>query len=392
MRIVHCLRRVKLEDGGVVRCVLDLAGALADAGHEVTLFTADASDVPHEWRKSSTDTVCPRVVELPLDAGPSGTLVADTASRAREAFTNADIVHLHTAWYSSNPPLARLATQTDTPYVVSIHGMLDDWSMAQRHLKKRLYLVLRGRAMLERAAFVHCTAEAEKDQSQRWYPKGTPRVVPLIMDLAPFEHLPGPHLARETFPDAFASGTEAPTILFLSRLHEKKGLHILIPAVAALHAANVPATLLIAGTGEPAYERRCRALVERHNLADHCHVLGLVTGETKLSVYQAADLLALPTAQENFGFVCPESLACTTPVITTKGVDIWPELERSGGALIAGGTSDAFAKAIAELASDPERRAAMGEHGRDWVFANFAKDVVLSRFESMYHDAIGARP
>ena len=109
----------------------------------------------------------------------------------------------------------------------------------------------------------------------------------------------------------------------------------------------------------------------------------------KTSLYELADVFSGPTSQENFGFVFPEALACGTPVITTAGVDIHPELTASGGAVITERTAAAFADATQELLEDPGRRATMGEAGRAWVFKDLDPQAVAARYERLYDAARG---
>jgi glycosyltransferase involved in cell wall biosynthesis len=378
VRVAHYLPRIRLEEGGVVRAVLDLAGALAGAGVAVDLLTHDPADAPGEWR---ADGAGPRIVTLP-PPGFAGLLSAPARRAAGEALADAQVVHLHTPWERANVQIARAATRRGAPYVVSAHGMLDDWCMAHRGAKKRLYLRLAGRRLLERAACVHCTAEAELRQASRWFPRGRGSVVPLVVDLAPFRSLPGPGEAQE----AFDLSTDRPVVLFLSRVHEKKGVDILLRAFAAVRGAH-DATLVVAGPGEERYVQAMRALAESLGLRDSVRFPGMVGGSRKLSLYQAAAVFALPTHQENFGLVLPEALACATPVVTTKGVDIWPELERSGGALIRDGVPEAFAEAIGDLLARPEHARAMGEAGREWVLRELDGASVVGRYIAMYEEA-----
>jgi len=387
MKVVHTLTRIRLEEGGVVRAVLDLCASFAQAGHEVVLIVHDDTDAPPEWKSAPPGAQgAVRIVRLDAPSRPMGLYAPAQLAPAREAIAGADVLHLHTPWEASNLQFARLARAEGVPYVLTIHGMLDDWSMSQRGPKKRAYLALVGRRLLERAAYVHCTAQAEMDQSKKWYPKGRGRVVPLIFDLSLFRDLPGPGPAERAYPLA---RDERPKALFLSRLHEKKGAEHLIDAVALLRKEGTDCVLLIAGTGEPVYESSLRTRVEQAGLTGCTAFLGLVVGEEKVSLFECADVFVLPTSQENFGFVAPEAMACRTPVVTTRGVDIWPELVESGGALIVEPTARAIADAVASLLRDDERRRTMGEKARAWVLDHLDAGRILREYERMYADAKG---
>jgi glycosyltransferase involved in cell wall biosynthesis len=382
---------IQLEKGGVVRALLDLCPVLAAAGHEVTLLTADDADAPEPWRRREPD--CPRVVKIPR---PSlhGLCLGPAAMRVvRSHLQDADILHLHGMWDPCHVQIASAARGVGLPYVYTVHGMLDDWCMAQRGLKKRLYLTLFGRRMLHGAAAVHCTAQAELDQSRKWFPQGRGVVVPLILDLGPFQELPGPGPARVRFPQL---ETDRPVLLFLSRLHYKKGVELLIRAADRLRRDQRDCLVLIAGSGDREYEVKLQQLVRELSLEDRVHLLGFLSGIEKVSLFQAADVFVLPTSQENFGFVLFEALAATTPVVTTRGPDTWPELEASGGAVIVSQDVDAIADAVRAILDDDERRDAMGRAGRAWVFENLSGGSVATRLERLYAEAIepdgAARP
>jgi glycosyltransferase involved in cell wall biosynthesis len=291
---------------------------------------------------------------------------------------------MHTPWESTNPQLAKVARGAGIPYIVSVHGMLDDWCMNQRRWKKRIYHALAARRLLEQTAFVHCTASAELEQARRWFPRGKGRVVPLVFDLEPFKALPGPDLARSRY---YTLSSRGPKVLFLSRLHPKKGVELLIDAVSGLRKEGADLTLTIAGTGESEYVATLKQRATK--LGDRVEFLGMVSGQDKLSVYQAADVLVIPTSQENFGFVFPEALACGTPVVTTKGVDIWPELQTSGGAVIVEPEPRKISAALRKLFMDPAALKDMGAMGRRWVFQELDGARVVERYEALYAEAAG---
>jgi glycosyltransferase involved in cell wall biosynthesis len=374
---------IQLEKGGVVRALLDLCPVLAAAGHEVTLLTGDDADAPEPWRRGEAD--CPRVVRIPRPS-LGGLFLGSAAMRVvRSHLQDADILHLHGMWDPCHVQIAAAARAAGLPYVYTIHGMLDDWCMAQRGLKKRLYLALFGRRMLHGAAAVHCTAQAELDQSRKWFPRGRGAVVPLILDLAPFRELPGPGPARARFPQL---ETDRPVLLFLSRLHYKKGVELLIRAADRLRRDQIDCLVLIAGSGDRDYEAKLKHLVAELALEDRVHLPGFVSGVEKVSLFQAADVFVLPTSQENFGFVLFEALAATTPVVTTRGPDTWPELEASGGALIVAQDVDAVADAVRTILDDHERRDAMGRAGREWVFEHLSGGSVAASLERLYAGAL----
>jgi glycosyltransferase involved in cell wall biosynthesis len=259
--------------------------------------------------------------------------------------------------------------------------MLDDWSMARKRVKKRIYLALAGNRLLAGAARVHCTARAELEQARRWLPRDNGVVLPCVVDLCEYATLPGPEPARERFPAA--RGGDGWKLLFLSRVHPKKGVELLIQAAAELRRRGRACTVLIAGPGEPRYVQSLEKLSRDEGVGESVHFLGMTRGTEKVSLYQAADALVLPTSQENFGLVLVEALACGTPVVTTRGVDIWQELQ-DAGAQIADRTAAAIATAIESILGSPAGAKALGERGRRWTFDRLDPVRLATEYASLY--------
>ena len=381
LNIVHYVPIISIAEGGVARAILDWCSVLAGRGHRMTLIVRQPGDIPPDWLNHAANSN-PRAIVVPAPRHPGGPINPTAIKLANEAVTTADVLHLHGPWLPGNRQFAGLARLRGVPYVVSTHGFLDNWSMQQRFLKKKLYMILFGRRFMNNAAAIHCTAPAELDQANKWFTNPRTTVLPCLTDLSPFEHLPGPDSALTLLPSHQAT---LPKILFLSRLHEKKGVDILIRAAAQLRDAGQSFVLLIAGTGEAAYKRQLLDLTAKLNLTDHVHFLGLITGSQKLSLYQLADIFVLPTFQENFGLVLAEALACGTPVITTRGTDLWPHIQEAGG-LITDATPAAFAAAISTLLASPDDLPALGRRGRAWVFDNLAQDTIARRYETLYRE------
>ncbi|MCC7409006.1 MAG: glycosyltransferase [Phycisphaeraceae bacterium] len=392
MKIVHYLFKFQLSDGGVVRAVLDLVWALRGRGHEVTVLSCGLSDVPESWRgpeglRWHLIEGWPRRRSSGVTSGGPPLLLSGASRQlAERCLREADVLHMHGAWDPLNWRLGAMARGLGRPYIVSSHGMLDTWCMRQKALKKRLFIALEAGRCLRRAAAVHCTAEAEAEQVGPWCRPAPTRVVPLLADMSHLSHLPGPEIAHKTWPGVFDG---SPVLLFMGRIHPKKGALHLIEAAALLHKRGSRVKVVLAGGVEDqAYAARINELVAREGLGGHVLMAGFVRGQAQLSLYQASDLMVLPTAQENWGLVLSESLACGTPVVTTYGVDIWKDLQASGAGTIVEPTGTALAEAIGPLLADREKLAAAGQRARAWVFEHWDAGKALAGFESLYRSVI----
>lgn len=383
MRILHFMPSLDAGVGGPARAVVDLCTALALRGHAVTLLTSDPARASQSWQGNGGSV--PQLVTLPRARLPACTHVGAALRQLASLIPRQDLVHVHGVWEFANIQISTIAANHDVPYVISPRGMLDDWCLAQRAWKKRAYLKACGQQWLRGAARIHLTADAELEQSSKWFPHERGEVIPNLLDLSPYRDLPnaatiGQRL-RETLGDR-------PRLLFLSRIHEKKGLDVLIRACGLLKRQGRAAALVVAGDGEPKYVAALQSLARAENLgAQDIAFLGMVTGPEKLALYQACDLFAMPTQQENFGFVFVEALSCGLPIVTTADIDLWKEFASSGATVIAARSPEAFAAAIADLLNSPARLKHMGAMGRGWALDAFDTAKTLDRFENMYRQA-----
>lgn len=384
MKIVHAISNLNFSSGGPVRAIIDLSTKLAERGHEVRVLTFEDPDAPAAWRGDLTHNPCS--IALGAKSLQGYRLSAAQKRTMREAVEWGDVVHAHGIWTAMALRSTNAARNAGKPYAISLRGMLDDWCMEQRRFKKLVYLRLAGSRMLNGAALIHSTAEGELEQSKKWFPRAQAMVIPNLLNLDPFENMPDPQIARDAFP-FFDAGE--PVLLYLSRLHYKKGVEHLIRALKELCDSGTPHRLLIAGDGDKAYIDRLKALTQELGLGDRVAFLGLVVGDEKIALYQAADLFVLPTSQENFGFVLYESLAAGTALVTTKGVDTWPELESQAGATICDQDPGAIARSVAGLTSSPEQLAARGARGRSWIFDQLHPDKIVTQFEEFYERIVG---
>lgn len=380
---LHYVSEVRFELGGVVQAVVDLCEALSARGHSVTLVTCDATDVPQIWKDS--DDVGPKVIEIKPSALTKLRISSEGLQEVEKALHGIDLVHLHTPWDLGNVQLIPLLRKAKIPYIVTVHGMLDEWCMDRKSLKKQAYLWLMGRKLFEHATTVHLTAEAEFEQASRWVPiNGRKAVQCYALDLSAYDPLPGPGPAMKAFPQIDPDRLK---ILFLSRLHPKKGVELLLESGAILKQRGKKIQLLIAGPGDPKYVQSLEDQMATLGLEAETEFLGMVHGVEKRSLFQLADAFVLPTYQENFGLVIAEAMACATPVVTTRGTDIWQEISE-GGAKIAELNPESIADSLEELFADMDECRKIGERGYHFVREWLDRKNVTSGYEKMYFQTI----
>lgn len=398
MQIVHFVESTDVRTSGSSRFALDAARLMADAGHPSTVLTLDASSAPHAWlgNRMGTDTTAPLNANLPLvrHIGSSklgaSVLSAEAMRDIRATLKNADVVHLHNLWSIATLQVAAACRAMGVPYVISAHGELDDASMSRGDLKKKLFMRLGGRTVVDRAARVHCAATTEANHSRQHIAKGREFVAPYLTNLSAFETLPGLDAAQRELAcvrQAKAAGT--PVIVFSAPITAAHGVDLLIEAAAQLRDAGEHACFVVAGEGPQRDVDRLKKLAAKQRVCDRVHFVGAVTGDVSTSLLQNADLVVLPTSHENDCNMLLQAMACGTPVLTTRGADLCKEIGASGGGVIIEQTSSALSERMSALLADRAGLRTMGQQARAWVFGNFSDAVLASRYVQLYQTALG---
>lgn len=283
------------------------------------------------------------------------------------------LFHGNGMWDYPVHAMTKVARKRGLPYILSPHGMLEPWVLKVKKLKKELGLRLFQYDDLAHASCIHATAKSEAESIRALGLKNPIAIIPNGIDLSEYvaSHVEHKNLER--------------TVLFLSRIHPKKGIELLIEAWA-----RVPTSLKqnwkvrIVGNGEEGYINTLNQQIIKKGLAKELVIEGPLFYEDKIKAFRDADLFVLPTYSENFGIVILEALASETPVITTKGAP-WEELNsKHAGWWIEIGVDplvEALTKAL-QLA-DSERRS-MGLNGRLLVEDNYSIQSVANKMLSLY--------
>ena len=379
-KVANVIAGFNAESGGPPRTVAQIAAA--GSGHwHADLFTTD-------YVESKADSLL--VSEFPghVNVFPSTarstlgglSMMAGISSHFRTQLLRGvrpDVVHIHGIWSPYLAAFALTAIRHQIPFIVAPHGMLEPWSMGVRGTRKALAMHVYQRRILSKASALHATSKMEGDNLRRLGIGDVPVfVVPNSVALPP--------KARGGRP----STDSKRVLLFLSRIHEKKGLDMLLQAWNAVRPSNW--RLLIVGSGEQKYVERLKSFCAAHGVPD-VHFNSHVEGDVRESMFHCASAFVLPTYSENFGNVIAEALIRGLPVITTTGTP-WSDLVEQQCGWYIEPTISELKQVISEVtATDEGTLTQMGERGLVYATSHFTLPVVRERLLGMYRSAIETR-
>ncbi len=286
------------------------------------------------------------------------------------------VAHFHGLWQPRHARLSRACRARRMPYVVSPHGMLEPWAWRHKGWKKWPYFQLVEKGHLVGAQALLATAAPEAERLRGFVPGQRIQTLPLGLTGTA---KPDYHSAREQLNWA----AEERVLLFLSRLHVKKGLDLLLEALAA-PPRLAPARLVIVGDGEPEYVAHLRRFAEAHApTLPRIDWIGAVWGDERWKYFQGADLFCLPTHSENFGLAVLEACQVGTPVLTTVETPWAQELADGRGFICAPRPEEVQRELALFFSSErqtPEARTALSE----WAWQRFHWDALAGRYADFY--------
>jgi glycosyltransferase involved in cell wall biosynthesis len=371
MKIAHVIRSLDPLGGGPPLIVVRLAAESARQGHEVSVFAHPAPDAQKRiddmiGSLPGADRVRYETVSAP--SGFKNFFPIDTQRSFENLFDGIDIVHLQGVWDPILKAAAAAARKRRIPYVVAPQGMLDPWSLSQKRWKKKFALLAGYQAMLNRSAFLQLL---NRDEKELIAPLGLSCASEIIANgiaAEEFAQLP----PADTFRAAHPEIGSAPYILFLSRLHYKKGLDILAAAFAQLSRSNSEIHLVVAGKDEGA-EPGFRSDIQAAGLTERVHLVGPIFGKEKLAALVDAACFCLPSRQEGFSVAILEAMACGLPVVITKPCH-FPEVAEENAGEVVELDAGQIAAALQRVLSNPTT---MGATGRQMIFEKFTWEKVV---------------
>jgi glycosyltransferase involved in cell wall biosynthesis len=340
MRVLHIIASVNPESGGPIEGLVQSAIAWTRLGHVSHIVSLDRPSDP--WVAS-----CPiKTFALGIDNnthldyrkfipwlryGYTPRFVPWLKRHAKDY----DVIILNGLWNYTTFGAWRTFKNSRIPYYVFTHGMLDPWfkkTYPIKHIFKQFFWWFSEGPLLHNARAVLFTSEEERFTVRgSFYPY---QVNELVVGYGTADASGDPGLQIEVFLEKFPRLRGRRFLLFLGRIHPKKGCDLLISAFARYATIYPNVDLVIAGPDQVGWRPELEALAQDMGIANRIVWPGMLQGDLKWGAFRAAEAFILPSHQENFGVVVVEAMACGKPVLISNKVNIWREVEASGAGLV----------------------------------------------------------
>lgn len=370
MKVLTFLTNIDQTKGGPSRSVPMFVRGLSQVGVDITLMIIKSGDM----NLHALDGTTAKIHLLP----PNYTKMHLEEFVAREKF---DLIHGQCIWEPLFHQMLQVADKYGIPYISTPRGTLEPWSLQQKKWKKRIARWLYQDKDLRRAACIYTTAVMEAEHIRELGFKNPICIIPNGIE-------------TDGYPCRKDISMEKKQILFLSRIHPKKGIEILIDAFAGLHKDYPDWIVTIVGNGDAVYIESLKAKVKNLGLETVVQLLPPVYGDAKIRLYQESSIFCLPSYSENFGMVIAEAMSCGLPVITTNNTP-WQVLNGASGMIESIGderigwcidlTLENLAMTLKEAMSLPaESLFQLGQRGSRLISENFNYQKVAIKNRDLY--------
>jgi glycosyltransferase involved in cell wall biosynthesis len=330
MRILRAIKSTDRAGGGPIEGIIQSSQVLLEWGHTVEIVCLDSPSAP--WLKS-----------FPIATHALGSTKTNKYGYSsnyvpwlRKNAGNYDVVVVHGIWQYSSFGVWIALRKLGIPYFVFTHGMLDPWfkrTYPLKHLKKWLYWPWAEYRVLRDAQAVLFTSEEERILAQKsfWLYKCNE----IVVNYGTAAPTGDAALQRQVFLNQFPELRHKRILLFLGRIHVKKGCDLLIEAFAKVAGSEDSLHLVMAGPDQTGWQAELQSLAKQLGIEQKITWTGMLSGDLKWGAFHAAEVLVLPSHQENFGIVVAEAMACKLPVLISNKVNIWREIATTGAGLVA---------------------------------------------------------
>ncbi|OUL30817.1 glycosyltransferase [Nostoc sp. 106C] len=384
LRVCQVVASINENIGGPAYSVTNLAQALYQHNISSHLFTLDYQQ---EGKQIIFD-------DINLHSEPATKLArylrgfqpSASSYLSHLAATKLDLIHNHGLWMFPNLYAREAAVRNKLPLVISPRGMLESWSLNNSWYKKWLAWILYEQKNLSSATAFHATSTEEVNSIRTLGYKQPIALIPNGVSLPSLNEQPSRQILIQSFPEL----ANKKWLLFLSRIHPKKGLDNLLIVWQNIAKKFPEWHLIIAGSDLIGYQEKLEILVENLHLKERVTFTGMLSGQEKFSALSNADLFVLPTHSENFGIAIAESLAYGVPVITTKGAP-WQDLQNYGCGWWIEDNQEALKLALLQaMQISAQERQAIGLKGRNLMQTKYSWNSIAKEMANVYRWILGS--
>ncbi len=305
--------------------------------------------------------------------------------RLRRLIQDAEIVHIHGLWREYSAVASGLCRAARKPYIVSAHGMLEPWALKNGRWKKRAYLAAIERPVLKGAAGLRALTSDEIQDYRSVGLQDRVDVIPNGID-------PPLAVSPAVFLDAFPQLAGQRIVLFLGRIHPKKGIDLLCRAWARIGQNCPDAHLVIAGPDEDNTLEGLVSLVRDLDLTRRVTFTGMLRGHLKWSALAASSLFVLPSHSEGFSVAILEALGSGVPALISHGCH-FPEVSAAGAGWAIGAVEAEIVASLQQALSMPvEELREMGERGKQLVADRYTWEAVGKAMTDSMEQRIASCP
>ncbi len=371
--------------GGPVLSVSQLCEGLVSLGHEVEVFTSNAGLENHPNIISNHPTVNNGVTVTYFSSvsGIGGIHSPGMEETVKRRIKEFDLVHITGIWQPTSYAACKAAKTFNIPYILSLKGALSPYSWSQKTFKKALYYLWRERWNVNNATGIHYTAQQEFEECHWLNLSSKPIVIPNGLDTKFWK--PDKNGAKLWRQKQCLEENEF-VLLNIGRLHHKKGLDLLPPALNQIR--DLKWKLFFVGGDDDGTKTDLINLFEKFNLSDRVTFLPPSHPAELCSVYSAASLFVLPSRHENFGNVVVEALACGCPVMISDRVGLHREISRDNMGWVLKRNVGDWATAIRNLITDSTSLDKIVSKSSQYVELNYSIDKVSKNMLDCYSSLV----
>jgi glycosyltransferase involved in cell wall biosynthesis len=388
MKVLHVIPSLGPLRGGPSMALPQMARGLVKAGVEVHIATTNDNGVGILDAPLETPIINQDVTTYYFNRQFSTYTISFPLKRwLQQHVQDYDLLHIHSLFSYSSTVAGACARRAKVPYIVRTLGHLNHWGMTKRHgVAKQLSMRLVENRLLNNAALIHYTSEQEQQQAEQNGICVPSCVLPLGIKLGGLRQKENGETLIEKYPQL----TGRFIFLFLARLHEIKGLDLLLPAFAELHHQYPQVALVLAGDGDETMLQKLHALVNELGLQETVTFTGFLKDDDKKVALNGASAFILPSYYESFANAVVEAMAVGLPVIVSDQVGVANAVQHANAGLVVSCSVRELKDAMSRLLLNPDLCLELGSNGKKLVQEKFSIEAATDALVDVYQQILAS--